>query len=206
MNLFKFATNGITTIHSLLLICLGLESNVPLTIHCDNEDEDFWVTPAGNSISSNGYSDEVLKVGVEWANNNILNSFSIELRIIAAHLFKGLWESGNEHQKETVLMAIKNKVFCEINKYGTSSLQLISLVIYFGQVIKDNGIINEIMKEIISAGYKAMLIIRNHENNRTYQFIQRMVKSTEDNIINFGFNYCLEIGRASCRERVSALV
>ena len=153
------------------------------------------------------YESEIFLRGTEIAENLSLNSVSLHMRIVAAHLLRGLWDSGSQVQKLKVLEIVAKKINSEIYKYGCASLQILSLCLYIFQgdpeVVKTQ--LSPILQASMESARKAAKALESHENKKIYKEIQSMISTTskmgldKDRIKPDGsiataeeFVYCLE--------------
>lgn len=183
---------------ALALVCIALEKEEFDSFHIKHTYEAMQKYPAKtidivellkrppisrNTISPGEiilYESEVFSRGIEIAENLSLNSVSLHMRIVAAHLLRGLWDSGNQEQKKKVLDIVAKKIHPEIFKYGCASLQILSLCLYIFQgdpeVVKMQ--LNLILQASIDSARKAAQAMMSHENKKIYKEIQSMISTT----------------------------
>lgn len=129
---------------------------------------------------------KVFEGGLEIGNEFVLNSASVQMRVAAAYLLKGLYFHSNEEKREVLLKNIGEKVTGSIHSYGCAALQVLSLLLcilnQMDQEKSDHA--NKIIKKIVESAKEALDIIRSHENAQIYSEVQSMSENE--------FLYCLE--------------
>jgi hypothetical protein len=202
------------TFQALSLICLALEN-----IDCDTFNIKYsyegllqqptrtidiletvrYVPIAGDKMGEGTSDIEVFNKGLEIGNNLLLDSASLRMRTVAAHLLKGLWNSGNSQQREEVFKLVAQKITPNIYKYGCATLQLLSLCLFIFQSEEAGAMkYNEmVLKNVIEGSKLASNTIRASELAEVYKEVQGMIFGQDRDpdsptLRNDLFLYCLQ--------------
>ncbi len=181
---------------ALALICLALENEERDSFNIKNSCEMLTRYPAhtldiieiikytpGQKLISPaaatgaGYSEDIFARGLEAAEKLSLDSVSMHMRVVAAHLFRGLWDSGTEAQRERILEVVVKKITPDFHRYGCATLQLLTLCLCLlqGESEKTEAYAGKILEAVREGVVKAANIVRTHENGEIYKEIQGMV-------------------------------
>ena len=140
------------------------------------------------------YPESIFSKGMEIANQFVLDSSSLHIRVVCAHLLHGLWDSGNSEQRSKILQLIVNKFNNDVHKYGCATLQLLYLCLYLFQAEPEKiaPSVEVILKALAENAMKAAKIMHNHENGAIYKEIQAMLKASSKS----GYDKALYIPRS----------
>ena len=182
---------------ALALICLALENEerdsfniksscemlLRYPAHTLDIIEILKYTPGQKSVPtpllpSPVLTEDIFLWGLETAERLALDSVSLHMRAVAAHLFRGLWDSGSEAQRGKILDVVTKKFGPDFYKFGCATLQLLTLCLclFQGESEKVEGYVERILGAVTSGVLKAAQIVRTHENGEIYKEIQGMVQ------------------------------
>jgi len=202
------------TFQALALICLALENidsdtfNIKYSYEAllqhttrtiDILESVKYVPIAGDKVGEGIADTEIFKKGLELGNNLLLDSGSLRLRTIAAHLLKGLWDSGNTQQREEVFKLVAQKITPDIHRYGCTALQLLSLCLFMFQneELSNTEYSEIVLGNVIKGSKLASDVIRKSELAEVYREVQGMISGQDRegdsaSSRNEPFLYCLQ--------------
>lgn len=204
------------TFQALALICLALENIDPDGFNIKTSYETLLQHPARTvdiieavkyapipcDRAGEGIPDaEIFNKGMEIGDGLIMDSASLRMRTVAAHLLKGLWDSGSPEQREQVFMLVTRKITPNVFQYGCATFQLLSLCLFIFQSEEaSTGKYSEaVLRSIVEGSKHACNVIRTSELAEVYKEVQGMLALPGQDRENEGsssrsepFLYCLQ--------------
>ena len=203
--------NNKIAFHALALICLALETgetsnfNIKTTYQniqsANLRPKDFIERLKGRPLEANismeeglQYDEDIFKLALNFADTHVLSSANINLRFVAAHLLRGLWDSGDQKHKNEVIRIVIQKFSGGIHNYGFALLQLYLVAIYLvhKETEQKDAYIRQLCKIIYSEAQQAVNIMQQHENGEIYRQVQKMIGNKDQSGEQKDFTYCLD--------------